>query len=85
MLKRVFALFLVPLTLIVAPLAFGAEAGHDRLDLTSSWVGLASILTFVAAYALVIGVYPPAKIQAGNLSGRDNLGDDRVRLRTTRL
>ena len=55
MLKRVFALFLVPLTLIVAPLAFGAEAGHDRLDLTSSWVGLASILTFIAAYALVIG------------------------------
>lgn len=55
MLKRVFALFLVPLTLIVAPLAFGAEVGHDRLDLTSSWVGLASILTFIAAYALVIG------------------------------
>ena len=55
MLMRVLGLFLVPLTLLIAPLAFGAEASHDRLDLTSSWVGLASIFTFIAAYALVIG------------------------------
>ena len=55
MLMRVLGLFLVTLTLLIAPLAFGAEASHDRLDLTSSWVGLASIFTFIAAYALVIG------------------------------
>ena len=55
MFKRVLPLFLLPLFALIAPLAFGAEAGHDRLDLTSSWVGIASIITFVAAYALVIG------------------------------
>ncbi|MDF1766785.1 MAG: sodium:proton antiporter NhaD [Gammaproteobacteria bacterium] len=55
MLKRFSALLLLPLSLLIAPLALGAEAGHDRLDLTTSWVGLASLLTFIAAYALVIG------------------------------
>ncbi len=55
MLKRFSTLLLLPLSLLIAPLALGAEAGHDRLNLTTSWVGLASLLTFIAAYALVIG------------------------------
>lgn len=55
MFKRLFALVSLPLTLFAAPLAFAAEAGHDRMDLTTSWVGIASLLVFVAAYALVIG------------------------------
>ena len=55
MFKRLFALVSLPLTLFATPLAFAAEAGHDRMDLTTSWVGIASLLVFVAAYALVIG------------------------------
>ena len=55
MFKRLFALVSLPLTLFAAPLALAAEAGHDRMDLTTSWVGIASLLVFVAAYALVIG------------------------------
>lgn len=55
MLKRFLPLLLLPFFALLAPLALGAEAGHDRLDLTSSWVGFAAIITFVLAYALVIG------------------------------
>lgn len=56
MFKRLLALVSLPLSLFLfSPLAFAAEAGHDRMDLTTSWVGIASLLVFVAAYALVIG------------------------------
>ena len=55
MFKRLSALFLLPLSFLIAPLALAAEAGHDRMDLTASWVGIASLLVFIAAYALVIG------------------------------
>lgn len=50
-------LLLLPLLLFVPLIAFAASSGGEvgeRLDLTSSWVGVTAIIIFVLAYSLVI-------------------------------
>jgi len=50
--KRIPAALLL---LFLPSLLFAAETGGDHFDLTSSWVGIASLIVFFLAYALVIG------------------------------
>ena len=48
---------IVFLSLVLPSISFAANAheASTRLDLTSSWIGITSIIVFVLAYALVIG------------------------------
>ena len=48
---------IVFLSLVVPSISFATNAheANTRLDLTSSWIGITSIIVFVLAYALVIG------------------------------
>jgi NhaD family Na+/H+ antiporter len=45
----------VLLALLMLPLPAAASAMGDTLDLTSTWVGITSIIVFVIAYSMVIG------------------------------
>ncbi len=87
MLMRVFGLFLVPLTLLIAPLAFGAEASHDRLDLTSK-LGRACLDTHLHCCLCSgdwRGTHSSSEIQAGDSGRRYYLGDDCLGLRAAGL
>jgi NhaD family Na+/H+ antiporter len=45
---------ITPAVLLCSPLLAHAAAGTERLDLTGSWVGIASVLLFFAAYLVVM-------------------------------